>query len=279
MNCNVTKTHLEAYLTHALRIAAANQVRQHLDDCPCCWNTWNEYRWERASRTPLYHDLASYLGPRFRPGFDSSRALAREWAQTAPRTPDQIADFFRSSLSYLYNLVIWEASGNRPGYCVTAAPLLAQLGAQTVIDYGSGIGSDTLALRSLSLNVIPCDYSSPSTRFYQWRARRLQQDPRFYEPGHLPQPLSADTMWIIDTLDHLPDLEASIGHLLATTRIRIIICENPAAGRGHGHQGFHHRRHATDIAMFYTGHGFQQAALGDVASSIQCWARPRRDQH
>jgi hypothetical protein len=272
VNCETTLTLLGAYLTHVLTPGASSQVRRHLDDCDRCWSDWNACRWDRASGTQLYRDLRAFLGPRFRPRWDSSRALAVEWQQADPQTPGQAADFFRNSLAYLHNLVIWEASGNRPAYVAAASPLLAILGARSIIDYGCGTGSDTLALRHLGYNVLPCDYHSPSTRFFTWRAGREDSDPRITEPGELPAVLAADTLWIIDTIDHLADLAADIGRLLAT--VKIIICERMTADRAHGQHGFYHRRPATEIHHLYQSCGFRPAQPPSAASPIECWTRP-----
>ena len=271
MNCGQAQAQLGAYLTHALTQPAAAQVRDHLDSCQTCWAAWNAYRWERARAISLYHDLAAFLGPLFRPGWDSSRALDHEWDHASPHTPQQAAGFFRDSLAYLHNLVIWEASGNRPGYLTAAAPMLAHLGARTVVDYGCGIGSDTLALRRLGYRVIPCDYDSPSTQFFAWRARRAGTDPRTTEPGNLPASLRADTLWIIDTIDHLADPQDSLGHLLGT--VRIIICERLTDDRAHGRQGFHYRRPVTAITSLYASHGFQPTQPSAHDDPIECWTR------
>jgi SAM-dependent methyltransferase len=212
----------------------------------------------------------SFVGPRFKYGFDSSTALAYEWEQATHHTPTEAAEFFRRSHSYLYNLAIWEASGNRPAYVAVAAPLLSRLKSKRLIDYGCGIGSDTLALRSLGMHVTPCDFDSPSTRFFQWRACRLRQDGHFYEPGCLPRDLRADALWIIDTLDHLPDLELNIGPILA--RVQIVVCEQLAQNRGHGSQGFHHRRPSGEIASLFGRYGFR---LEISRQEVQGWIRER----
>jgi hypothetical protein len=116
--------------------------------------------------------------------------------------------------------------------------------------------------------VTPCDFHSPSTRFFQWRAARAGQDTRVCEPGQLPPGLKPDTLWIIDTLDHLPDPDASIGGLL--DGVRIVVCEQLTQGRAHGRQRFHHRRHPDEIARAFISRGFRLSA---TTHEIQCWAR------
>jgi Putative zinc-finger len=272
MNCEAALAQLSGYLTCTLTPVLRSQVRRHLDDCDGCWGGWDAYRWDRATGTQLHRDLEGFLGPRFRPRWDSSRALAREWEQADPRSPDQAADFFRNSLAYLHNLVIWEASGNRPAYVAAAAPVLAVHGARSVIDYGCGTGSDTLALRRLGYQVLPCDYDSPSTRFFAWRARREGSDPRTIEPGDLPAGLAADTLWIIDTIDHLADPASSIGRLLFT--VRIVISERMTADRAHGRHRFYRRRPATEIHQLYESCGFRPAQPSSATSPIECWTKP-----
>lgn len=94
---------------------------------------WNRFRWDQARSTSLHDDLAEFLGDDFRPYFDSSRALAQEWDIANPRTDVEIRDFFRASTSYLYNLVIWEASGNRPDYLTAALPILHRFQPRNIV--------------------------------------------------------------------------------------------------------------------------------------------------
>jgi len=89
-------------------------------------------------------------------------------------------------------------------------------------------------------------------------------------PGRLAPELRPDTLWIIDTLDHLPHLEASIGTLLDS--VRTIICEQLAQDRAHGRQAFRHRRPPGEIADAYTSHRFRQ-----IASTREILCRARQE--
>jgi SAM-dependent methyltransferase len=244
-------------------------LRTHLDSCQGCWSTWNRYRWDQAADSPLLADLRAFLGPRFRPYYDSSRALADEWAATTPTTPAEVWRFFAQSQSYLYNLVIWHASGNRPDYVSAALPHLA--GARTILDYGCGIGQDTLDLRQHGFAVTPCDIPSPATTFLRWRLRRERQSPYIATP-HRGQALPpADTIWIIDTLDHLDDIEAWLGADLST--VDRVICENLTEQRGHGSQGFHHRRTYDETAVPLAHHGLRPSPTQAMAGPITVFTR------
>ncbi|MGH3913781.1 MAG: methyltransferase domain-containing protein [Pseudonocardiaceae bacterium] len=260
---------LEEYLHHTLPPSHHQQVRAHLDTCEPCWQAWNRYRWDAASTSPLYAQLAEFLGADFRPYFDSSRALAAEWDAADPRTEHAAAEFFRTSTSYLYNLTIWEASGNRPDYISRALPTLARHGTRTVLDYGCGIGSDAVPLRQSGFDVVGCDFHSPSTAFLRWRS---QGGVPVIEPGEFGSIDEPDTLWVIDTLDHLTDIEASLGAILPV--IALMVTENLSTNNGHGRQRFHYRRPFPKLAALFARHGLTPSTAS-ANTPTMFWTRER----
>ncbi|HUY46625.1 MAG TPA: zf-HC2 domain-containing protein [Streptosporangiaceae bacterium] len=238
IGCPAVPALLDAYLHRRLPHPQHAMFRDHLDTCQPCWEIWNRYRWDAAAGQRLLAALRDFLGSSYRPYLDSSRALHDEWIAAQPRTAAGIRHFFENSEAYLYNLVIWHASGNRPGYVTAAIPYLT--GARIILDFGSGIGQDTIDLRNLGHAVLPCDLPCPSARFMRYRLRQAGHDHRVADPRQLDPPPPADTLWIIDTLDHLPDIPAALGPVLQ--RVDQVICENLRTARAHGGQGFHQRR-------------------------------------
>lgn len=276
MRCRAVRDLLHAYLARDLQTVLRDQVRAHLDSCGECWSAWNRVRWDAASGTPLLNELREFLGPAFRPYFDSSTQLARDWDHADPSSPEEVADFFRASEAYLYNLTVWEVSGHRPRYLDEAAATVLRARPRVVLDYGCGIGSDLLGLRRLAaeadapFTVIGCDYASPSTGFLHHRLRRRGLDVPVVEPqqlGTLPQP---DVLWIIDTLDHLSDLDGQLGPLLSETRL--LVCEDLSEDRTHGAQRFHNRRQPGELAGFLQGHGLLSVAVRPC-SPVSYWTR------
>lgn len=262
-------TVLDAYLHHTLPPRKHHHIRGHLDRCEPCWQAWNRHRWDAARPSPLYAQLAEFLGADFRPYFDSSRALAAEWDDANPRTDHDIAQFFRTSTSYLYNLAIWEASGNRPDYLAHALPTLARHGIRTVLDYGCGIGSDTLPLHHSGFDVIACDFDSPSTAFLRWRSGWAIP---VVEPDKLGSITEVDTLWVIDSLDHLTDIETSLGALLSV--VDLVVTENVTLNRTHGHQRFHHRRPFPELTALFARHGLIPSTT-QAGTPIMYWTRDR----
>jgi len=202
----------------------------------------------------------------------TSRALATEWDAADPRTAHDIAQFFRTSTSYLYNLAIWEASGNRPAYVPLALPTLVRRGSKTVLDYGCGIGSDTLPLRQSGFDVVGCDFESPSTAFLRWRSHETIS---VIEPRELALINAPDTLWIIDTLDHLADIETSLGTVLST--VDLMVTENLTTNRGHGQQRFHTRRPYSELVSLFARYGL--FPIDNAATTtVMFWARDQTQQ-
>lgn len=266
-NGHATADTYAAYLSRTLPRDAYDRVRSHLDGCASCWAAWNRYRWDAARASPLLSELAEFLGSAFRPYFDSSTALAADWDGANPQTEQEKATFFRTSTSYLYNLVIWQASGHRPDYVTNGLSLLHHNKIRTVLDYGCGIGTDMLALRHHGFTVIGCDYDSPSTRFLRWRSQHVP----LVEPSELDQVIhDVEALWIIDTLDHLTDIGTSIGQALST--VRLVITESLSNDRSHGAQRFHQRRPTAEIAQLFASHGLPLCHQSND-ETITVWSR------
>jgi SAM-dependent methyltransferase len=248
-----------------------SHVRGHLDRCQRCWQAWNRLRWNRAAGTPLYAELVDYLGDRFIPYYDSSRALADAWEHAAPRTAEQISRFYRDTDAYLYNQVIWHASGNRPHYVKAALPILARHLGTLILDYGCGIGEDVLALHRAGHQVIGCDLPSPPTDFLAWRAARQGYLQPAFHPDTLPGLDAPIILWIMDALDHIADLDAALGHLVP--HADLLICENLLVTRGHGRQGFHHRRPLPSVQQWLARYGLTRESHEPNPAILTMWNR------
>jgi hypothetical protein len=262
---------LDAYLHRTLNPDDHSKFKQHLASCETCWQNWNRHRWDAASTTPLYNDLKRFLGADFAPYFDSSRALAAEWDAANQCTPADVKAFFRASTSYLYNLVIWEASGHRPRYLTEALSTLKEFGVKTIVDFGCGIGNDTIPLQHEGFDVTGCDFSSPSTDFLRWRSRKTVT---IIEPAQIDAHPLPDALWLIDTIDHLDNIDATLGATLR--RVNVLVTENLAESQhGHSRKGFHIRRPYDQISAYLRQCGLTPS-LTTSRSAVAIWGRTAR---
>lgn len=259
---------LDAYLHQALNCNDHNEIKQHLATCEKCWQKWNRYRWDAASTTALYDDLKRFLGADFQPYFDSSHALAAEWDAANPRTPADVAAFFRASTSYLYNLVIWQASGHRPRYLSEALPALREYGVKSIVDFGCGVGNDAIPLQQQGFDVTGCDFTSPSTDFLRWRSRNTIT---VIEPEQIDAHPLPDALWLIDTIDHLDDIDATLGAILL--RVKVLITENFSDhDNAHSSKRFHHRRPYTQISACFKEYELELDSARSN-STVMVWRR------
>lgn len=105
-------------------------------------------------------------------------------------------------------------------------------------------------VRLEQFRVIGCDFHSPSTAFLRWRSEHTIP---VIEPGQLDSITEVDTLWVIYTLDHLTDIETSLGTLLSA--VGPVITENLSITRAHGRQRFHYRRPFPELTALFAHHG------------------------
>src|SRR4051812_12519500 len=106
------------------RIRLDPGLRDHVDSCPSCWSVLLASRWKVAERSESFADLRDFLGSEFQYGIDSSWLLVDDWNSRPRDTPEEIAAFYRETPWYLYNLVLWDASGQRPPYVTMAEAVI-----------------------------------------------------------------------------------------------------------------------------------------------------------
>ena len=256
ITCNTIDSILLRYLERRLPPDEQTQVKTHLDSCQQCWGTWNRFRWDRARGTRGYAELQEYLGNDFQEYLDSSWELARDWDRRNPQTPAEVEAFYRETPYYLYNLIIWQESGNRPPYITYAEPFLLIYGCHTVCDFGCGIGTDGLLLLEKGYKVIFCEFDNPASRFLRWRLQQRNLEARFVEPHEIASITGVDTLWAMDVLDHLSNPQAALHPLLH--QVHTFFYEPDIRGKSHGRQRFHLHHEEASLRRVFEGYGLQR---------------------
>lgn len=136
-----------------------------------------------------------------------------------------------------------------------------------MLDYGCGIGSDAIPLQQSGFNVLGCDFHSPSTAFLH---RRSHPTIPVIEPSDISSITAPDTLWVIDTLDHLVDIENSLGDVLPI--VDLMVTENLTINRSHGRQRFHIRRPLKDLTTLFANFGLTPSDTTPT-SPLMVWTR------
>lgn len=137
--------------------------------------------------------------------------LAARWKSADPKTSEQIVDFYREAEQYVWELMQWHTSTARAWARTTLSHLVqhypASAGFGRVLDFGCGIGTDSLFLVGHGYRTTLVDVAGPAFSFAQHRFRRRGIQAEFIEArGPLPEISGKyDIIVCFDVFEHLPD--------------------------------------------------------------------------
>jgi len=201
-----------AILNHTISDDTRQQAKSHINECRECWALWNRLRWDYAGTSKGVLELKEYLGDSFSQYYDSSWALAKEWNVHKRTSKIEVESFYQGTNNYLYNLILFYESGDRKDFKPLFRKIVEGNLASTVIDYGCGVGNDTLDMISAGLKVISIDFESPSLDFLRWRLKKrgISSEQCIVVPveeiaANKEVCASADMFWGVDVLEHMFD--------------------------------------------------------------------------
>lgn len=250
-------------------------ARQHMDLCPECWDAWNSVRWQRAERTADLAELRQFLGEEMVEKVDSSWKLAEEWNRLRPSTQEEVFSFYKHTPWYLYNLLIWHASGQRPRYGASGIALLPELGYRAICDFGCGVGTDGLMFAENGYDVFFVDVNVHLLKFVRFRLHQRGLHAWVGTPDELLETAHKwDMVWSMDVIEHLPDPVATLRPFLE--RGRGFIYDTEHSGPSGGRHPFHFDHSPQALAVQLASLGLEYA--GEMLS-LKIWMRnqTRRD--
>lgn len=97
-----------------------------------------------------------------------------EWSAKGvnPADEKQVIDFYNTSQAEVFDLIRWHAEDEIHHRTFTCVDLAVKNGARSLLDYGSGIGSDAIVALAAGLQVTLADISEPLLSFARWRCER-----------------------------------------------------------------------------------------------------------
>jgi hypothetical protein len=236
-DCVSLKPMFEKYISRGLLEPDLSWLENQLSSNVDYWNCWNQFRWERARGSVDLVELADYLGADFRWGFDSSWALATKWNSVNRNSREEVEAFYRNNTDYLYNLIVYEASGQRPDYIAGITEILDELQISTICDFGCGVGTDGLRLLGMRKSVILCDINEKCLDFVRWRLHRRGLSAIVVSPNDISR-LSFDTLWAMDVIEHVTSpIDGVLRAGLSTARV--LIYDSHSTNLAGGRHPFH----------------------------------------
>lgn len=170
-------------------------------------------------------------GPRALDLEETRAALASEWRQNPPQTPDAIHRFYRTSERLGDDLEAWHQTPERQSWTTMLVHVARESGAKTIVDIGCGAGHDLIALHEAGLGaqLTGVEPNSASVDHIQQWALTL---PRHQAPGiyvyrdEYSAPIeSADLLVCIDVFEHVPDPESFLGGIASRAPLGCLLFE------------------------------------------------------
>lgn len=248
------------------------KVKGHLNNCMSCWSIWNTVRWDAARGSQGIAELREYLGDSFEEYYDSSWALAHEWNSQSRSSRDEIENFYKETSGYLYNSLIFFESGDREELAQDMNIILESQNIETVLDYGSGVGNDTLPFLAKGLTVYFADFDSPVSDFLKFRIskRGYEAKARFIDVQAKVRP-NVDLIWTIDTLEHMVNPYQVLDYITNQTKVfAYFIDDDTSAG---GRHPFHIEFDYDTFNAKLVEKGFSKLDSNKLSSWSKVWAR------
>lgn len=167
--------------------------------------------------------MAISEAPRELTGESVRAALAAEWAEANPTTPEEIHDFYVNARGLADDLAVFHEDPQRQEWTKALVNVTRNSNASLVIDIGSGAGHDLHALRDAGFNAVGVEPND------QLRNQQIIQDGLTVYRDVDSAPIEeADVLNCIDVLEHIPDPETWLGDIAGRAKVGALLLETCA---------------------------------------------------
>jgi SAM-dependent methyltransferase len=141
----------------------------------------------------------------------SNRELAEAWQRASPACPEEILGFYETDDLYIWALMQWHASTARQSYRQALTNFVEQFpsdrGYLRVLDFGCGVGTDSLFLANCGYEVTLSDVDGQAFRFAQHRFKRRGIEANFLISNSVAPAIENhyDVIVCFDVFEHVPD--------------------------------------------------------------------------
>lgn len=149
-------------------------------------------------------------------------ALADEWTRRDPRSPAEIAAFYREAEGLGADLDAWHQTEERRTWTEQLVYVARSIGAAAAVDIGCGAGHDLRALREAGLSVVGVE---PNGEL----AAALRDDGLRIVSNVAQAPIEDAALLVcVDVLEHVADPESFLAGIAARARPNCVLFETTA---------------------------------------------------
>jgi 2-polyprenyl-3-methyl-5-hydroxy-6-metoxy-1,4-benzoquinol methylase len=130
-----------------------------------------------------------------------------EWEKQGPMSEDRIAQFYKQTANYIYELGEWHLFvQNKRESDVALVEEMKQKRPKNILDFGGGVGLMAIPLARAGFDVTLADLDGTSLDFAKFRADRHGDKLKIWKSDVEPMPPDAkyDVILALDVLEHLP---------------------------------------------------------------------------
>lgn len=147
--------------------------------------------------------------------YSTRKKIEAEYSAFNPESDQEITNFYRSSKGHIYHCIDRPFWDRLEKLTSNASPLL---------DFGAGIGNNTVILAKRNIQVTFCDINVVQTNFMKFRAMRHKIKVDFMNPFERPDGYFM-TIILQDVLEHIPNYHLVLEKLIAKLSINGLIYE------------------------------------------------------
>lgn len=149
---------------------------------------------------------------------DLGKHIAEEWRRKRPKTSRQIANFYKQTDSYLYELSIVGEEPFRSEIRAAIADALREVQARSIFEFGGGIGTDAIWFTQEGFQCTYYDLPAAQTsKFAKWRF--LQRGLAVLVVEHPSSSCGNDAVISLEVFEHVPNLFGVLRRINGTLRL------------------------------------------------------------
>lgn len=150
--------------------------------------------------------------------------LSKEWNLYSPKTPDEIASFYKTSKFIGNDLEAWHSTPERQRWTEIVVEVAQQTGTEIAVDIGCGAGHELIALHHAGIRelygVEPNDKLRKQVQMHTPCVATIEEDQIPIE--------QADLLVCLDVLEHVVDPETFLGKIADWAKFDCVLVESTA---------------------------------------------------
>lgn len=145
----------------------------------------------------------------------ANNKAAKEWNKMNPDNEKKFLKYYRISKTYIDAMAVYNITGKKLRLFSKYFKIIRSFpDVKKIIDFGCGVGSDSLQLSELGYKVIGIDVNSIASNFFKFRIKKHKSKTKFLLASkNIPK---CDMVLCLDTLEHVYDPYKTIDKLVKT---------------------------------------------------------------